>query len=118
MSNETTIERVVMRRVRLIRILALIISTAMLAVLASLAGLWGIGKEVWVAHVLENDPDNLMELPLFYLQAFAHTEPLVQVLVVLTLVSFLFLVYEVAKFISSALPKARSERRSNSAVSA
>ena len=54
--NETNIERVVMRRVRLIRILALVISTAALATLTFIAAMWGIGREVWVARVFENGP--------------------------------------------------------------
>ncbi len=94
----TEIEHVVMRRIRLIRILALILSTATLALLTATAGLWSIGELVWVARVLENDPDEVLRLPLFYMQAFWHTEPLVQVLVILTLGSFLFLVREVFHF--------------------
>ena len=108
-NNETTIERTVMRRVRIIRILALIISTATLAVLTTVAGLWGIGKEVWVAQVLQNDPDNIFELPWFYLGAFWHTSIVVQMLILLTLVSFIFLVREFVRFLAPFFTPARSQ---------
>ena len=106
--SETSIERTVMRRVRLIRILALIISTAMLAVLTTIAGLWGIGKEVWVAQVLQNDPDDLFELPWFYLNAFWHTSVLVQALIVLTLVSLFFLARETLRFLTLSFTSGRT----------
>lgn len=100
MNNETSIERIVMRRVRLIRVLRLIISTVVLAVLTSVAALWGIGREVWVARVLENAPQNSMDLPNFYIAAFLHTHFIVQVLTVLTLGSFCYLLVELARLIS------------------
>lgn len=100
MNNETSIERIVMRRVRLIRVLRLIISTVVLAVLTFIAALWGIGREVWVARVLENAPQNSMDLPNFYMSAFFHTHLIVQVLTVLTLGSFLYLLIELARLVS------------------
>lgn len=102
--NETqsNIERIVMRRVRLIRILTLVISTAALAALTFIAALWGIGREVWVARVLENDPDDLLELPRFYLAAFTHTDLIVQVLIILTLVSLFFLARELIRLLTPA----------------
>ena len=99
-TSESNIEHIVMRRVRIIRILALIISTATLAVLTTIAGLWGIGKEVWVAQVLQNDPDDIFELPWFYLGAFWHTSIVVQILIILTFVSFIFLVREFVRFLA------------------
>lgn len=100
MNNEiTSIERIVMRRVRLIRLLVLVISTAMLAVLAFTAALWGIGREVWVAHVFENLPPagDLSAFMNFWLSAFLKTTLLVQVLTLLTLVSLAFLARETAR---------------------
>ena len=108
MTNESTIEKTVMRRVRLIRILALVISTATLAVLTTITGLWGIGKEVWVAQVLLNDPDDLFELPWFYLDAFWHTSVLVQALIILTLVSLIFLAREVLRFLAPSFTSDRA----------
>ena len=95
----THIERVVMRRVRLIRILALIISTATLAILTFIAALWGIGREVWVAHVFQNAPAALDDLPGFYLAAFLNTRFIVQALVVLTLMSCIYFIREIARLI-------------------
>lgn len=101
--NETAIERIVMRRVRLIRILALIISTATFAVLTACAALWGIGREVWVARVFENVPQisDTSTFLSFWLSAFLETQLVVQVLVVLTLISLLLLVRETVRFLVS-----------------
>lgn len=99
--TQTNIERVVMRRVRLIRILALIVSTVMLALLTFVAALWGIGREVWVARVFENSPPNIEDLPNFYIAAFFHTNLIVQALTILTLISLVFLARETIRAISS-----------------
>ena len=109
MINQTAIERVVMRRVRLIRILALIVSTAMLAVLTALAALWGIGREVWVARVLENMPPvgDLGAFSLFWLDAFLMTRPLVQLLTLLTLISLIFLAREALRFLLEPRPNSQ-----------
>ncbi len=103
MNPETNIERVVMRRVRLIRILALIISTAMFAVLTTIVALWGIGREVWVANVVENMPSmsNIGALLNFWVSAFLNTHLIVQALTILTFISLLFLAREVARFLVS-----------------
>ena len=106
MTNPSGIERVVMRRVRLMRILLLVVSTATLAVLAGVAGLWGIGKEVWVAKVFENGPDGFFDHLAYLGYAFLHTELLVQALCVLTFASLVFLVREVVAYLfpASAAP--------------
>ncbi|MDE1919530.1 MAG: hypothetical protein KGH56_02400 [Patescibacteria group bacterium] len=107
MADRSDIERIVMRRVRLIRILGLIISTAVLAALTFIAALWGIGREVWVARVFENAPIDTAYLPSFFLAAFLHTRLIVQVLSVLTLASLIYLISEVARFVTGiVLPKA------------
>ncbi len=98
MDNHSDIERIVMRRVHLIRILKLVISTIVLAVLTFIAALWGIGREVWVARVFENAPKDPRLLWDFYLAAFMHTRLIVEALTVLTLVSLIFLAREVAHF--------------------
>ncbi|MDP1707410.1 MAG: hypothetical protein Q8L30_02555 [bacterium] len=102
-TNKSNIELVVMRRVRLIRVLGLVISTTVLATLTFTAALWGIGKEVWVARVFQNAPADLTHLPNFLIFAFVNTSFIVQVLVVLTLVSFVFLVREILRSLSSIL---------------
>ena len=112
MTNPSDIERIVMRRVRLIRILTLIISTVTLAILAGVAALWGIGREVWVAHVFQNMPDvgNFSEFLAFWWNAFVHTRPAVQVLIVLTGASLLFLMREIARFLTSSFSSRESTR--------
>ncbi|MBI5406048.1 hypothetical protein HY972_03390 [Candidatus Kaiserbacteria bacterium] len=99
MTNEpSNIERIVMQRVHLIRMLKLVISTAIFAALSFVAALWGIGREVWVARVLENAPVGPEHILAFYLAAFMHTRLIVQALVILTLLSFLFLARETVRF--------------------
>ena len=108
MNNQSDIERIVMRRVHLIRILQLVISTAVLTILTSVATLWGIGREVWVANVLQNAPNGIFDLPHFYFEAFTHTRFIVQVLVVLTLTSLIFLAREIVRFARVAFASSRT----------
>jgi hypothetical protein len=107
MTNPSDIERIVMRRVRLIRLLTLIISTVMLAVITTVAALWGIGREVWIAHVFQNMPEvtHGSEFVTFWMTAFTHTRLLVQVLVVGTVASLLFLIREIARFVVSSFSR-------------
>jgi len=97
----TDIEKNVMRRVHLIHILGLVISTAVFAIVTFVLALWGIGKEVWVAQVFQNAPEDLVELPRFFLAAFGNTRIVVQALAILTFVSFLYLARETVRMISS-----------------
>lgn len=105
MIEQSNIERIVMRRVRLIRLLALIVSTATLAVLTFVAALWGIGREVWVARIIQNAPTDFAGLAVFYFTAFTGTHLIVQVLTLLTLTSFIFLVREIVRALSSLLSR-------------
>lgn len=108
MIEKSNIERIVMRRVRLIRLLALVVSTATLAALTFTAALWGIGREVWVARILQNAPADFASVPSFYIAAFIHTNFLIQVLTLLTLTSLVFLVREIARAVSSVLSRLRA----------
>ena len=91
------IEQVVMRRVRRMRILLLILSTVALAVLTIVAALWGIGREVWVARVFENGPQDFFGRASYLWYAFTHTRLIVQVLTVLTLGSLILLARELVR---------------------
>jgi len=105
MTDQTNIERIVMQRVHLIRALRFAVSSGALSMLVSALALWGIGREVWVANVLQNAPANILDLPQFYLAAFMHTRFIVQALVVLTVAALLYVAREVARalaFISAA----------------
>ena len=108
--SQSNIEHVVMRRVHIIRLLALIISTATLALLTFIATLWGIGREVWVAHVFANMPptNDFGALASFWLDAFEHTRLIVQALAFLTLVSLIYLVREAARLLSSFFTSSHS----------
>jgi hypothetical protein len=101
MTNESTnIERIVMQRVHLIRALRFAISGGVFSTLISMLALWGLGREVWVAHVLQNAPANILDIPRFYFAAFIHTRLVVQALIVLITASFIFLVREIARAVS------------------
>lgn len=94
------IERIVMQRVHLIRALRFAISNSVFSTLVSLLALWGLGREVWVAHVLQNAPTDLLEIPRFYIAAFLHTHVIVQLLVLLIIASSLYLALEIARAIA------------------
>ncbi len=105
MNNPSPVEQIVMRRIRRMRILLLVLSTATLAVLTTVAALWGIGKEVWVARVFANGPQDFAGHIQYLLYAFLHTTLLVQILSVLTLGSLILLARETARlFISTFTP--------------
>ena len=100
MIEPSSIERVVMRRIRTVRILRIVLSNAMLALVIFCAALWGIGREVWVAHVLQNAPKDIREVPRFYVDAFGHTRLLVQALSLAALASCVVLARETARILA------------------
>ncbi len=100
MNEKTNIERIVMQRVHLIRALRFAISGSVFSTLIFALALWGIGREVWVAHVLQNAPANPLDLPRFYLAAFLHTRLLVQVLSILTVAALLYVAREVSRAVA------------------
>lgn len=101
MTEQTNIERAVMRRIHLIRILGLIISAGTLAILTLVLALWGIGKEVWVERVFQNAPKDIVNLPNFLISAFGNTRLIVQALALLTFASFIYLARAAARALSS-----------------
>lgn len=104
----TNIERTVMRRVRIIRILQLVVSTVVLALLTAVAALWGIGREVWVAQVLTNGPQDFFGHIAYLVYAFGHTHFIVQALVVLTIASFVFLAREAVRLFLDLFSSSRA----------
>lgn len=88
MHNPSSIERVVMRRAGRIAFLRPLFSRTAFSAVVGIAALWGLGREVWVARVLENAPHSLSDVPQFYLAAFFHTELAVQILVVVMMIAF------------------------------
>jgi len=105
MNNRSNIERIVMQRVHLIRALRFAISSGVLSMLVFVIGLWGIGREVWVAKVLQNSPSNLLDIPQFYLAAFMHTSILVQSLTLLTFVALFYTAHEIVRAAVLSIPQ-------------
>ena len=101
MNEQSPIEQVVMRRVRSIRILWLVISAGTLAIITLVLALWGIGKEVWVERVFQNAPKDLINLPNFLISSFGNTRLAVQILAILTFVSFVYLARAAVRAVSS-----------------
>ena len=98
--NRSNIERIVMQRVHLIRALRFAVSSGVLSMLVSALALWGIGREVWVARVLQNAPANPAGLLRFYIAAFLHTRLIVQALIVLMLGALLYAAREIARAVA------------------
>ncbi len=97
MNEPSTIERVVLRRVRIIRALRPLVSGGALAAFVGVLALWGIGREVWVAKVFANGPRDFLGHAEYLAYAFGHTRLLVQALVLLALASAVYLAREVAR---------------------
>ncbi len=110
MPNPSSIEHVVMRRVRAAHLLRPLVSTSVLAVAVFALALWGIGREVWVAHVFQNVPQSggLFALLRFYLSAFENTRIIVQALTLTTLVALVYLARETARNLTSFIVPLRA----------
>lgn len=108
--NQSDIERVVMRRIHTIRLIRPIFSIELLAFVVLATALWGIGREVWVAHVLENAPhsDDVFAMIRFYFAAFENTRFLVQVLALTTLAALVYLARETARNLAGLFVPARA----------
>ena len=102
MNNESSIERIVMHRVRRISVLRILISGSVFAVTLVLLALYGIGREVWVARVFENGPEGFFGQVLYLAYAFVHTRFVVQVLSLICFGSFLYLVREFVRFFADS----------------
>ncbi len=100
MTNDV-IKKNVMRRVRIIRVLRLIFSGATAAGLAIVGALWLIGREVWVAKVFSNGPQDLLGHTEYLGYAFMHTHLLVQALVLTVLAATLYLARATARALSA-----------------
>ena len=96
------IKTIVMGRVRAIHVLQMFLTTTALSVVAFAVSLWGVGREVWVSRVLQNEPaisfthlslTNISAFVHFYISAFLDTRFVVQVLVVLSVMAFAWFAY-------------------------
>lgn len=100
MNNPSSLEKAVMRRVYAIYILRPFFSGIALAAGIFAAALWGIGREVWVARVLENAPKDTVQMAQFYASAFGHTHGIVQILILISCGALVYVARETAQFIS------------------
>ena len=97
MTEQSDIERIVMRRVHRISVLRIVVSGTVFAVTLALLTLYGIGREVWVARVFENGPQGLGAHALYLMYAFEHTRFVVQTLAVTCVGSFVYLARELVR---------------------
>lgn len=105
MNKQSSVERAVMRRIYTIRILRPLISSGTLAALVLVLALWGIGREVWVAKVFANGPQDFFGHLAYLGYAFGHTRLVVQALSLLTLAALIYTAREVARLIASVLSR-------------
>lgn len=107
MNNGSAIEQTVMRRVRRIRIVRMALSNAVCAAVLCAAALWGIGREVWVAKVFANGPQDSFGHALYLIYAFEHTRLIVQALAIVALASVISLARESARLLAHSFAFAR-----------
>lgn len=102
MHRNSTISRTVMRRVHTIHAVRPFFSVSALASLVLVVALWGIGREVWVAHVVENFIAVVRggHVLAFIASAFVHTGLIVQALSVLILAAAAWLVRDGVRTLS------------------
>ncbi len=112
MTELNNIKTIVMGRVRAIHVFQMFLTTTALSVVAFVVSLWGVGREVWINRVIQNEPSiSLVHLNLadisafvhFYISAFLDTRFVVQVLVVLSVMALAWFVYGAVRTIVASL---------------
>lgn len=93
---QTNIEKNVMRRVHTIHVFRPIVSMGVLSVVVLALALWGIGREVWVAKVFTNGPQDMLGHAFYLTYAFEHTRFVVQALALLTGMCVVYLTRAIA----------------------
>jgi len=93
------IKQVVLRRARTIRLVRPFLSGAFLGSVIAGVSLYAIGREVWVARVLENmpSPANIAGFVRFFEVAFLNTSFVVQVLLVLLIAGMVWVARDAVK---------------------
>lgn len=103
--TNSRIKQVVLRRARFIRLVRPFISGTALASVVTLVSVYALGREVWVARVLENMPspaDGVAVLR-FFEAAFLNTSFAVQVLSLLLLSAMVWVCRDAARFVQREL---------------
>lgn len=101
METSSAIEKKVMRRVYTMRMLRPLLGNVGAAAALFAVALYAIKREVWVAQVFANMPESTLVLPRFFIDAFLHTEVLVQVAVLLVLGVFVWSARELVRALAS-----------------
>lgn len=102
MKDSSPVLNTVMRRVRVIHHVRTF-APGVVSVVLLMGALFGLGREVWVAKVLENMP-SLANIPAtlsFFVSAFLHTELFVQILSIVVLAALVWLAREIARALVS-----------------
>ncbi len=96
MTTSSSVSRVVMQRIRIMHALRPFVSGTALASVLFLIAVWGIGREVWVAHVIANMPSasDISAVVRFFVSAFLNTRFIVQALTILAGGAFVFALRE------------------------
>jgi hypothetical protein len=99
MEHQSLIQKNIMRRVRVIHATRTLFRGEFAALLVMLAALYGVGREVWVAHVFQNMPslENVSAFSNFWLAALVNTRSIVQVLIAVTIVAAVYFVREIVR---------------------
>jgi hypothetical protein len=102
-TTSTSISNTVMRRVRVIHAMRPLLSGSALASVLFLLAVWGIGREVWVAHVLQNfmEVERSGNILSFLVSAFVNTRFIVQVLTIIAGGAFVYALHETARTFSN-----------------
>lgn len=95
-TNTSRIKQVVLRRARFIRAVRTATSGTVIGMMLVIASLAAIGREVWVARVIENmpSPANFLAFVRFFEAAFMNTTAVVQVLSVMLVIGMCWALYD------------------------
>ena len=109
MNNVSHTEQIVMRRVRAAHALRPLLSNAALALALFTLALYGVGREVWVAHVFQNAPhQDVLALARFFLAAFLDTRLIVQALCLTAIAALVWFMRDVLRATSDVLAFSRA----------
>ena len=90
-----------MRRVYRARALRLVVNSVSTSTLVLLLSLYAIGREVWVAKVLTNGPEDITGRLFYLAYAFLQTQFAVQILTLLVVGATIYLAREMARLMST-----------------
>ena len=101
--TNSSIRSVVLRRARFIRAVRPLTSGTALGLVVALGSLYALGREVWVARILENMPSpvDVLAVLRFFENAFLNTSFMVQALSLVLVFGMLWFARDTAKTIHS-----------------